>query len=77
VITKTQAAQLQAQYIQKIPDRVEQQIVAAALAGQTSVLISYAPASPAQATAFINTQLTPNGWTVSLRDDVNFTFVIS
>ena len=77
MITKTQAAQLQAQYIQKIPDRVEQQIVAAALAGQTSVLINYAPASPAQATAFINTQLIPNGWTVSLRDDVNFTFVIS
>jgi hypothetical protein len=77
MITKAQAATLQSSYIASIPDRIDTQLRAAAGNGQTSITVSYAPASPAQATAFINTVLVPAGWTISNRDDVTFTFTIS
>jgi hypothetical protein len=77
MITKAQAAQLQVQYIASLPDRINAALTAAATSGQTSLTVSYAPASPAQATAFINGMLVPAGWTVSNRDDVGFTFTIS
>ena len=77
MITKAQAITLRAAFIESIGDRIEEQIRSAAANGQVSVTVSYFPASPTRATAFINTVLIPNGWTVSLRDDVNFTFVIS
>lgn len=75
MITKAQAGALQQSYIASLPERIENIIKAAASAGLTSVVVSWSPASQAQATAF-KAVLESNGWTVA-QDNVAFTYTIS
>ena len=77
MITKAQAGALQLAYIAGFPARIEQMITAAASSGVTSLVVSYIPASDAQALAFKATlEGAPNLWTV-VQDTVNKTLTIS
>lgn len=75
-ITKTEAGTLRQSFIASLPDRIDAIVRQAAAGGAASVLVSYAPASVAQANNFRTTVLIPAGWTVT-QDDVAFTFLIS
>lgn len=84
MITKTQAgviftaAQLAA--IAALPQKIDDALRTAAANGIVSIVFPYAPATSAQADAFIIATMTPAGWTAinnNLITPGNFTITIS
>lgn len=77
MITKLQALAFRAQYIATFPDRLDAAIKAAAIAGATSVTLSYTPETNANATNYLNNVIIPAGWTSSTIDTTAQTITVA
>jgi hypothetical protein len=84
MIAKAQAGVIQsaaiASTLAAIPQRIEDAIRLAAAAGQVSIVFAYAPATSAQADAFITSTMAPAGWTCvnnNIAQPGNFTITVS
>lgn len=61
---KSEAAPIVQAFINRLPDRLEAALRAAAASGQTTLVFGYAPATDAEAQAFRTNTLVPQGWSV-------------
>lgn len=84
MITKTQAgvifAASQAAAIAAMPQKIDDALRTAAANGIVSIVFPYAPATSAQADAFITLTMAPAGWTAvnnNIATPGNFTLTIS
>ena len=77
MITKAQALAFRQAFIATFPSRLDTAIKNAALAGQTSVTVSYAPDTNANATNFLNNVVIPAGWSSSTIDTTAQTITVA
>lgn len=76
-ITLAEAVVLRNSFIAQLPKRLDDLVRAAVQSGAASVPFPYAPASDAQAQAFVTTVAIPAGWAGSTVDTVNKIITIS
>lgn len=71
MITKVQALALRKAFIDSLPSRLDEAVMAAAQTGATGLDFPYLPASDVEAQTFVTSQAIPAGWSTSSVDTTN------